>query len=602
LSGQSSYAARPWLKHYDYWVRPHATYPGRPLTDILATTAVEIPDRAATSFFGAELTFMDLKRRSDAFAAALAGFGIGKGDRVGIMLPNCPQYIIAAFGILKRGAVVVNVNPSYTAREVGVVVADSGMRILVTLDALAPLVASIRGQSSIEQVIITSLAEYTPQAAGPPIIDATIAFTHLLSDPIAIRSQPDRDSIATGSRSDRDRVAIGSDDLAVLQYTGGTTGTPKGAMLTHANIFANCIQTEMWTNPAYILSRSERYLVVIPYFHIYAFTVCMMMGIRVGALQIILPKYDPEQVLDAIRTFRPTYFPAVPTIFVSLLNHPKLAESGLQYVRLYNSGGAPCPVEVLEAWERRIGRPLNEGYGLSETSPVTHSTPQLAFRKLGTIGFPVPDTDIKIVDVETGSRELPMGESGELCICGPQVMKGYWNRPDESARVLRKDADGRIWFHTGDIARMDEDGYTAIVQRKKDLIIVDGFNVYPSEVESILYAHPAVRLAAAIGVPDAYHGEIVKACIAFKPGATATVEEIVAHCRTNLTEYKVPRLVEIRDTLPMSAVGKILYRVLRDEHTAASAHGEPVEPGALPSTSAEATADKSTSSGRASAS
>jgi long-chain acyl-CoA synthetase len=574
VSGQSSYASRPWLKHYDYWVRPHATYPGRPLTDILATTAVEMPDRAATSFFGAELTFMDLKRRSDAFAAALAGIGIGKGDRVGIMLPNCPQYIIAAFGILKLGAVVVNVNPSYTPREVGVVVADSGMRILVTLDALAPLVASLRtgGQtpSTIEHLILTGLAEYTPQAVGPPHVDGALAFTDLLTESAQWGQTPGSGGAQGGPTRGQTPVSIAPDDLAVLQYTGGTTGTPKGAMLTHANIFANCIQTELWTNPAYVLSRAERYLVVIPYFHIYAFTVCMMMGIRVGALQIIHPKYDPEQVLDAIRTLRPTYFPAVPTIFVSLLNHPKLAESRPEYVRLYNSGGAPCPVEVLEAWERRIGRPLNEGYGLSETSPVTHSTPQLAFRKMGSIGFPVPDTDVKIVDVETGTHELPIGESGELCICGPQVMKGYWNRPDESSRVLREDADGRIWFHTGDIARMDDDGYTAIVQRKKDLIIVDGFNVYPSEVESILYAHPAVRLAAAIGVPDAYHGEIVKACIAFKPGATATVEEIVAHCRTNLTEYKIPRLVEIRDTLPMSAVGKILYRVLRDEHAAAS--------------------------------
>jgi len=571
VSGQSPYAARPWLKHYDYWVRPHATYPGRPLTDILATTAVEMPDRAATSFFGAELTFMDLKQRSDAFAAALTELGIGKGDRVGIMLPNCPQYIIAAFGILKLGAVVVNVNPSYTAREVGVVVADSGMRILVTLDALAPLVASIGGQTptTIEHLILTSLAEYTPQAVGPPRVDGALAFTDLLNGTGKGGQTPSADGARGGPARGQTPISIAPDDLAVLQYTGGTTGTPKGAMLTHANIFANCIQTELWTNPAYVLSRSERYLVVIPYFHIYAFTVCMMMGIRVGALQIIHPKYDPEQVLDAIRTLRPTYFPAVPTIFVSLLNHPKLVESGPEYVRLYNSGGAPCPVEVLEAWERRVGRPLNEGYGLSETSPVTHSTPQLAFRKLGSIGFPVPDTDVKIVDVETGTRELPIGEAGELCICGPQVMKGYWNRPDESARVLRQDADGRVWFHTGDIARMDDDGYTAIVQRKKDLIIVDGFNVYPSEVESILYSHPAVRLAAAIGVPDAYHGEIVKACIAFKADATATVEEILAHCRANLTEYKIPRLVEIRDTLPMSAVGKILYRVLRDEHAAA---------------------------------
>jgi long-chain acyl-CoA synthetase len=368
--------------------------------------------------------------------------------------------------------------------------------------------------------------------------------------------------------------------LAVLQYTGGTTGTPKGAMLTHANIWANVVQTESWTNPAYVIGGNERYLVVIPYFHIYAFSVCMMVGLRIGALQIVHPKYDPEQVLASIRDFRPTYFPAVPTVFVSLLNHPKVSEYGLEHVRLFNSGGAPCPVEVMEEFERRIGRPLNEGYGLSETSPVTHSTPQLAYRKLGSIGLPFPDTDLKIVDVETGSRELPFGESGELCVCGPQVMKGYWNKPEETANVLRTDADGRRWFHTGDIARMDEDGYTSIVQRKKDMIIVDGFNVYPSEVESVLYTHPAVRLAAVIGIPDRYHGETVKACIALKPGTSATADEVIAYCRESLTEYKVPRQVEIRDTLPMSAVGKILYRLLRDEH-AASANAASVDSGTV---------------------
>ena len=296
------------------------------------------------------------------------------------------------------------------------------------------------------------------------------------------------------------RVPIDADDLAVLQYTGGTTGTPKGAMLTHANIFANVVQTE-----AFMYRTRERgaarYLLVIPYFHIYGFTVGMMKGIWVGALQILIPKYDVEQVLAALRDHRPTYFPAVPTIFVSLLNHPRVKEFGLDQVRTFNSGGAPCPVEVIEQFERTIGRTLNEGYGLSETSPVTHSTPQLAARKPGTIGLPLPDTDMKIVDLDSGTRELPIGEAGELCIAGPQVMKGYWNRPDETAHVLRTHADGRIWFHTGDIARVDEDGYTTIVQRKKDMIIVDGFNVYPSEVEAVLYLHPGVRLAAVIGDP-----------------------------------------------------------------------------------------------------
>jgi long-chain acyl-CoA synthetase len=546
--------ARPWLRHYDYWVRSNLSYPGRSLADLLNVTAIERPDRPATQFLGAQLTFLDLKTRADALAASLARLGIVKGDRVGIMLPNCPQYIFSAFAVLRLGAIVVNINPSYTAREVLTVASDSGVRVVITLDALAPLVQAVRAQTAIEQVIVTSLAEYSANGAGAPRVDETQTLADLLA-PVKPAELP--------------RVAIDPHDVAVLQYTGGTTGTPKGAMLTHANIWANVVQTESWTNPAYMYSGNERYLVVIPYFHIYAFAVCMMVGLRIGALQIIHPKYEPEAVLASIRDFRPTYFPAVPTVFVSLLNHPKVGEFGLEHVRLYNSGGAPCPVEVMEEFEQRIGRPLGEGYGLSETSPVTHSTPQLAFRKLGTVGLPFPDTDTKIVDVETGAVELPVGEMGELCISGPQVMKGYWNKPEETAACLRKDASGKIWFHTGDVARIDEDGYTSIVQRKKDMIIVDGYNVYPSDVESVLYAHPAVRLAAVIGIPDAYHGEIVKACIALKPGTTVTSEEIVAYCREGLAEYKVPRVVEIRDTLPMSAVGKILYRVLRDEHAAA---------------------------------
>ncbi len=547
-------AARPWLRRYDYWVRSNLAYPGRSLSDVLAITAVERPDRPATQFLGAQLTFLELKQRADALAASLSRLGIVKGDRVGIMLPNCPQYIFSAFAVLRLGAIVVNINPSYTAREVLTVAGDSGVRLMITLDALAPLVQAVRAQTGIEEVIVTSLAEYSVAAAPPPRIDAA----HTMAD-----------LIAGAAAADLPRVPIDPHDVAVLQYTGGTTGTPKGAMLTHANIWANIVQTESWTNPSYVLGGRERYLVVIPYFHIYAFSVCMMVGLRVGALQIIHPKYEPDAVLASIRDFRPTYFPAVPTVFVSLLTHPRVADYGLEHVRLFNSGGAPCPVEVMEEFERRTGRPLNEGYGLSETSPVTHSTPQLALRKIGTVGLPFPDTDQKIVDVETGARELAIGEVGELCVSGPQVMKGYWNKPEESANVLRRDASGRVWFHTGDIARMDEDGYTSIVQRKKDMIIVDGYNVYPSDVESVLYAHPAVRLAAVIGVPDAYHGETVKACIALKPGTSVTGEELIAYCRGGLAEYKLPRLVEIRDTLPMSAVGKILYRVLRDEHAAA---------------------------------
>jgi long-chain acyl-CoA synthetase len=544
----SPYAARPWLKHYDYWVRPHMTYPTRPLHEILSTTAAEMPDGHATQFLGAALTYRDIKQRADRLSKALIHLGVTKGDRVGIMLPNCPQYVISAFAILRLGAVVVNINPTYTARELENVATDSGAKVLITLDSLMGVARAIRPRSAIEQVIITSLAEYSAEQAAAPREADTLSLGDL---------------VTADDGGDLPLVPIDPDDLAVLQYTGGTTGTPKGAMLTHRNIFANVVQTETWHYRQY--HRGEgRYLLVIPYFHIYAFTVGMMCGVWVGGLQIIIPKYDVEQVLTAIHTLKPTYFPAVPTVFVSLLSHPRVKEHGLDLVRTFNSGGAPCPIEVMEEFETRIGRPLNQGYGLSETSPVTHSTPQLAKRKYASIGLPMPDTDMKIVDVETGAREMPAGESGELCICGPQVMKGYWNRPDETAAALRRHDDGRIWFHTGDVATMDEDGYTYIVQRKKDMIIVDGFNVYPSEVEGVLYTHSAVRMVAVIGVPDAYHGEIVKACVVPR-SADVSIDELKAYCRSNLAPYKVPVEIELRDSLPQSAVGKILYRVLRDE-------------------------------------
>ena len=545
----SVYASRPWLQHYDYWVPHHMSYPRRPLHEILDTAAVDVPDRPATSFFGATLTYAELKNRSDRLAAAFDGMGLVKGDRVGIMLPNCPQYLIAAFALLRHGAIVVNINPTYTARELKSVAVDSGMRFLVALDALAPLALAIKNDCSLEQIIITSLAEYSAPAGDTGRVDGTLRLSDLLAD------VPEPRNV---------RVPIDADDLAVLQYTGGTTGAPKAAMLTHANIFANVVQTEAFMYRARERG-AARYLMVIPYFHIYGFTVGMMKGTWVGALQVLIPKYDVEQVLTALRDHRPTYFPAVPTIFVSLLSHPRVKEFGLEHVRTFNSGAAPCPVEVIDQFERTVGRTLNEGYGLSEASPVTHTTAQLAARKIGSIGLPLPDTDMKIVDLETGTKELAFGDAGELCICGPQVMKGYWNRPEESAYVLRTHPDGRTWLHTGDIAVVDQDGYTSIVQRKKDMMIVDGFNVYPSEVESVLYLHPAVRLAAAIGEPHEYHGEVVRAYVVVKPGAAATEADLIAHCKTALAPYKVPKHIEIRETLPMSAVGKILYRVLRDE-------------------------------------
>jgi len=547
----SPYAARPWLNHYDYWVRQHMNYPRRPLHEILRITAVEVPDRPATAFLGAHLTFGQIKEQADKFATALARLGIRQKDRVGIMLPNCPQYVVAAFAVLRLGATVVNVNPLYTPREVLVVAQDSGMSAMLTLDALAPVTLSVRGQTKIEIVMITSLQEYSAAAAPPaPAAPGTLRMADLL---VGV------------DEPDLPRVEINPDeDVAVLQYTGGTTGVPKGAMLTHYNVFANVVQTENWRHSS--LRRGEdTYLLVIPFFHIYGFTVGMIEGVWRGVQQVLIPKYDVEALLAAVRDYRPTYFPAVPTIYISLLNHPKAKEYGIDRVPVFNSGSAPLPVEVIEQFERMTGGALNEGYGLSEASPVTHSTASLARRKPGSIGLPLPDTDMKIVDLETGVREVPVGHEGELCIAGPQVMKGYWNRPDETAIALRADDAGRVWLYTGDVARMDEDGYTYIVQRKKDMIIVSGFNVYPTEVEGVLYTHPAVLEAAVIGVPDAYRGEAVKAYVVIKSSAAVTAEELKEHCNAGLAEFKVPREIEIRENLPKTAVGKVLHRVLREE-------------------------------------
>ncbi|HEX8721331.1 MAG TPA: long-chain fatty acid--CoA ligase [Pyrinomonadaceae bacterium] len=545
----SPYAARPWLAHYDYWVPAHMNYPRRPLHEILRLAAVEVPDRPATAFLGAQLTFAELKGQADRLAAALHALGVGQGDRVGVMLPNCPQYVVATFAALRLGAVVVNVNPLYTPREVLVVAKDSGMRVLLTLDQLAPVTLAVRDQTGIEHVVVTSVAEYSAAAAPCP----EVGGTRRLSELLASAGEPELPS-----------VEIKPDDVAVLQYTGGTTGVPKGAMLTHYNIFANVVQTGCWGHDS-MRRGEETYLLVIPYFHIYGFTVGMMEGVWRGARQVLIPKYDVEMLLAAIRDYRPTFFPAVPTIYISLLNHPRAKEYGLGLIHNFQSGSAPLPVEVIEQFERLTGGTLKEGYGLSEASPVTHTTPALSARKPGSIGLPLPDTDIKVVDLETGESEVPFGEEGELCIAGPQVMKGYWNRPDETAVALREDAAGRTWLYTGDVARVDADGFTYIVQRKKDMIIVSGFNVYPSEVESVLYEHPAVMEAAVVGTPDAYRGEAVIAFVVLKQGAAATPVELTEHCRRGLAEFKVPSRVEIRESLPKTAVGKILHRVLREE-------------------------------------
>jgi long-chain acyl-CoA synthetase len=547
----SPYAQKPWLKHYDYWVSEQANFARQPVYQMLNLAAAQFYDRPATVFLEAQMSFGQLKEQADKLATALSRLGIGKGDRVGIMLPNCPQYLISFFAIVRLGAIVTNVNPIYTAREVELVARDSGMRAMIALDLLAGTVLGVQSQTQIDQIITASILDYSAKPQKETAPAGTLSFLELIS---------------SVSAPELPHVEIDSDDVAALVYTGGTTGVPKGAMLTHSNLFAAAIQCTLWGGP-FLRRGEDRFLLVVPYFHVYGLVVGVLFGVWQGAMQIPIAKFDASLLLKAIKDYAPTYFPAVPTLFISLLNHPDAKSSGLDRVQRFNSGSAPLPIEVIEQFERLSGAMLFEGYGMTETAAMATSTPTLAKRKPGSIGLPVIGTECKIVDLENGVFEVPQGEEGELCIRGPQVMKGYWNKPEETAKTIR---DG--WLYTGDVARMDEDGYFYIVQRKKDLILVSGFNVYPTEVEEVLFTHSAVKEAAVIGVNDPYRGEAVKAFVILKEDApaasTGLAEELVEHCRGRLAKYKVPSSIEFIESLPKTAVGKVLRRELKEAEEA----------------------------------
>ena len=544
LQDASVYTRKPWLKHYDFWVPDKMNFPRQPVHQILDLSALQFGDRPAVAFQNAQLTYSQIKVQVDRLATALAGLGIIKGDRVGIMLPNGPQYLISFFAIVRLGAIVTNINPIYTPREVEIVASDSGMRAVITLDVLAGIISQVQTQSQIEHIITTSFDAYSTdlQATGPS--PGTLSLAELI-DGVNVPDLP--------------RVEIDpAEDIAVLQYTGGTTGVPKGAMLTHANLFAAVLQCSVWSS--YFVERgNERFLLVLPFFHVYGMVVGAIFGVWCGAMQILVPKFDVNLLLAAIERYRPTFFPGVPTLFISMLNHPGSRSAGLGSIRRFNSGSAPLPIEVLEQFEQMSGAVLYEGYGMTETASLATTTPTLSKRKPGSIGLPVTGTECKIVDLKTGERELPIGEEGELCVRGPQVMKGYWNRPEETAAVMR---DG--WLYTGDIARMDEDGYFTIVQRKKDMIIVSGFNVYPTEIEDVLFTHPAVKEVGVIGVPCAYRGEAVKAFIILTAEVATAAEELIEYCRARLARHKVPSFIEFVESLPKSAIGKVLRRELQE--------------------------------------
>lgn len=549
--------AKPWIASYPPETAPSLEYPRVSLTHFLEQSAATYPHNNAIYFMGKRITYRELLDLSYQFANGLIKRGVKKGDRVAIMLPNVPQTVICYYGALFAGATVVMTNPLYTERELIHQLNDSGAETIITLDLLYKRVTSVRSSTPLKRLIITSIGDYLP-------------FFKRMLYPLVQKKDGHNPQVTYGSdvepflsivkESANSPVKIEVDpehDIALLQYTGGTTGVAKGVMLTHANLIANAVQCKA---VLYKLKMGrDRILGALPLFHVYGMTTVMNKGISIAAEIILVPKFDVKQMLELISKTKPTLFPGAPTMYIGLINHPDLQKYDLSSIEACVSGSAPLPVEVKNRFEELTGGKLVEGYGLTEASPVTHSNPIWGRSITGSIGLPWPDTDSRVLDPSTG-EELPTGQIGELAVKGPQVMVGYWNRPEDTAAVLK---DG--WLLTGDMGYMDEDGYFYIVDRKKDMIIAGGFNIYPREVEEVLFEHPAVQEAAVIGVPDPYRGETVKAFVVLKQGMEASEEELEKHCREKLAAYKIPRLYEFRSELPKTMVGKVLRRQLQEE-------------------------------------
>jgi len=553
----TSYTATPpWVQYYEPGVSATLSYPDLTLGGVLEETARKFPDHTALLFFGKKITYAELDRLANRFARALEGLGVKKGDRVALMLPNIPQMVIAYYGTLRLGAIAVTTNPLYHAHEVEVQLRDSGAETLVAVDMFYPVISQALPKTSVKTLILCGIKDYLPFPLN--LLYPIKAKIEKQWVPVK-RVPPIHDFLALiGSASDaRPDVTISSRDTAILQYTGGTTGIPKGAVLTHRNLVVNAVQCRTWLTVRN--EGEERILSVIPFFHVYGMTTAMNLGVLIGAELILLPKFHTKEVLDAIQKHRPTIFPGIQAMYQAIGHFPKIRKYDLTSIHAAISGAGPLMHEVQDMFEQLTKARIVEGYGLTEASPVTHANPIFGRRKPGTIGLPWPDTEAKIMDVETGLKELPLGEAGELVVRGPQVMQGYWNKPEETAIALRGG-----WLHTGDIAKMDQEGYFMIVDRIKDMIKTVGENVYPREIEEVLFTHPKVKDAVVVGLPhEEFMGEKIKAYIVLKEGQTATAREIIDFCKVELSKFKVPKEVEFRDQLPKTLVGKVLRRVLR---------------------------------------
>jgi long-chain acyl-CoA synthetase len=546
-----------WLKHYEEKVPHSIDYPSLSLYQLFQKSAQTYKQQPAVHFMGRELNYGELAAEVESMACALADLGVKKGDRVAIHLPNSTQFPIAFFAALAVGAIVVPCNPLYVAREMEYQLKDSGAETIITMTRFYNMIKEIQPKTDLKNIIVTNIKDYFP------------GFLSFLYTVAKEKKEGDRVELAKEDYSFTDltkkfagktppAVEVLPTDRAVFLYTGGTTGVSKGAVLQHRNLVANCFQVKSWCTD--YEDGKEVILGVLPFFHSYGLTTILNLGLLNGAKLVLLPRFVLADALKTIDKQKPTLFPGVPTIYVAINNAPDLNKYDIKSIKVCISGAAPLPVEVQQQFEKNTGGKLVEGYGLSETSPVTHANPVYGERRPGSIGLPMPDTDFKVVDVETGENEMPIGEIGELCLRGPQVMEGYLNMPEENAQSLRNG-----WFYTGDIAKVDEDGYTYIVDRKKDMVIAGGFNIYPRDIEEVLYTHPKIMEAAVAGINDAYRGETLKAYVVLKEGETMTEEEVKEYCKANLAAYKVPKLYEFRAELPKTMIGKVLRRTLREE-------------------------------------
>ncbi|HJW83647.1 MAG TPA: alpha/beta fold hydrolase [Anaerolineae bacterium] len=549
--------ARPWLKYYEEGVPHTVAIPDRPAHRFLRSAALRFPNQIAIDFLGARLSYRQLSQQADRFGNALRGLGLNQGERVMIVLPNLPQTVIAYFGALRAGATVVFTSPTNSEDEVVRQAIDSDAKMLVTLTRFERLGKRALGQTGLEHVIYANVKDYLP-----PLKRLLFRLTREAKEGHRLTFDPEpgmhrwRDLLWRYPAA-RPGVDADPEDLALIIYTGGTTDQPKGVMLSHRNLVANAVQTRHWLAQA--REGYERFLCVLPFSHSYGLTTALDVPVILGATMILLPTFNTREVLETIRRARPTLFPGVPTMYMAINSFTGVRRYGIQSIRACISGAAPLPLEVQEAFEKLTRGRLVEGYGLTEASPVTHANPLNGLRKAGSIGVPVPNTDAKIVDLATG-EDLPPGQIGELVARGPQVMLGYWGMGDETDRVLN---DG--WLYTGDVASMDDDGYFTIINRKKEMILAGEYQVYPRDVEEVLFEHPKVKDVAVVGVPATPPGQKVKAFVVLRDGESATPEELIALCRERLDEWAVPWEIEFRRELPKSFVGKVLRRVLVEQ-------------------------------------